>query len=80
MEAGLVEKYAAVCMRAVGMGATVTVEQLEYLTKRVGVDLKSNVESRFGTCNLANVFARSGWSEDLEYVLDTGVEVNSEDE
>jgi len=80
MEAGLAKKSATVCMRAIGMGATVTVEQLKDLTERVGVDLKGNVETRFGTCSLVNVFARSGLSDEIKHVLDAGVAVNSEDE
>lgn len=80
MEAGLVTKSDSVCLRALGMGATVTVDDLKDLNQRHGIDLQGKVETRFGeTCSLATVFASSGRAEELEYILDAGAEVNDED-
>jgi len=58
MEAGLQNKSVNVCLRAIGMGAVVTVHVLNYLMNYHGVDLKGKVETRFGgTCGLAIVIA-----------------------
>jgi len=77
MEAGLQNKSVTVCLRAIGMGAVVTVDILNELTNIHGADLKAKVETRVGgMCGLATVFARSGRPELLKHMLDTGAEVD----
>ena len=74
LRAGLQAKSAAVCMRAIGLGAEATAADLEKMAQDLRVDLKEEVETRFGKCNLAIVFARAGRAEALRYVLDAGVD------
>merc|ERR1740124_876949 len=77
MEAGLQNKSVTVCLRAIGMGAAVTVDILNELTNIHGADLKAKVETRFGgMCGLVTVFAQSGRPELLKHMLDTGAEVD----
>ena len=78
MKAGLRAKAADVCMRAVGMGADVTREELRILRK-LGADIRAQVETRFGRCGLGYVLARAGRAAELEYVLDHGADLTSRD-
>jgi len=78
--AGLKAESRTVCMRAIGMGAKVTVADLEELTQRLSVDLNVKVDTRFGRCGLALVFARMGREDELKYVLDNGAEDDEKDE
>merc|ERR1740124_2111994 len=77
LEAGLQNKSVTVCLRAIGMGAVVTVDILNKLTNTYGADLQAKVETRFGgLCGLATVFAQSGRAELLKHMLDIGAEVD----
>ena len=75
MEAGLAAGSAAVCLKAIGMGASVTVEDLEKL-RSIGADMTAFVETRFGRSSLAHVFAYRGNHHQLEWVLGWGMEVD----
>ena len=78
LKAGMSAKAADVSMRAVGMGADVTREELRILRK-LGADMKAQVETRFGRCGLGYVLARAGRAAELEYVLDHGADLTSRD-
>merc|ERR1740124_1500919 len=77
LEAGLQNKSVTVCLRAIGMGAVVTVDIMNELTNSYGADLQAKVETRFGgLCGLATVFAQSNRPDLLKHMLDIGVEVD----
>jgi len=78
LSAGLKSQSATVCMRAIGMGAMVTVSDLkEKMEERLCVDLTANVETRLGSCSLAEVFARTGRRDELSYVMDRGADIGT---
>ena len=66
-------------MRAVGMGADVTLKDLKFLRRHLGADLTAHVETRYGQCSLVHVLARAGRTAELEYVLEHGADLGAKD-
>jgi len=71
LAAGLTSNSIDVCTRAMRMGATVTVANLEYLTK-LGVDVAKKFETKFGMVSLSFLYADMGLVDELRYILDQG--------
>lgn len=80
LKAGMEAKSETVCMRAVGMGAEVTVADLKKLETRHDVNMKAKVITRVGKLGLVHVFVRSGQMNALKYALGKGAEIGETDE
>jgi len=79
--AGMSANSKDISMRAIGMGAEVTVANLEALKHRHNIDMKAvRVKSRDGNMGLAHLFAISGREDLLKYVLDCGVNIRGKDD
>jgi len=79
LTAGMKAQSKDVCMRAIGMGAEVTVANLEVMKQQYNIDIKATVSHRDGTSGLAHIFALTGKVDLLKYVLDAGVDINEKD-
>jgi len=71
LAAGLKLNSKDVCTRAIGMGATVTVTNLEEVTK-LGVDVAGKFKTRFGMVGLSILCADMGLVDELRHILDQG--------
>ena len=74
--AGMKVESESVCLRAIGMGEEVTMEDLKALNHHHSIDMKTTVEIRDGNVGLAIVFAITGQLAHLKYVLWEDAEIN----